>query len=163
MIRWHATYYLNYTAIDVLPKFLLFYQLKYLYHNYSIQYLKPVSFLSGTMPLDSVITCLCEFWQSAIKHCYLQKEKSCLSVCLCISLCSKADNHLHMLMPTWNTHRLFWGFSLYLKKKKADQHGGEKYLKTPCFLKYFLKWTWFLLKIIPLPGLTENAIWHTTS
>ena len=70
--------------IDVMPTFLLSYQLKYLRHNYSIQYLKLVSFLIGTMPSDSVITCLCEFWQSAIEQCYLQKKKSCLFVCLCI-------------------------------------------------------------------------------
>ena len=70
--------------IDVMPTFLLSYQLKYLHHNYSIQYLKLVSFLIGTMPSDSVITCLCEFWQSAIEQCYLQKKKSCLFVCLCI-------------------------------------------------------------------------------
>lgn len=42
-----------------MPKFLLFYQLEYLHHNYSIQYLKLVSFLTGTMPSDTVITCLC--------------------------------------------------------------------------------------------------------
>lgn len=34
------------------------------------------------MPPDSVIACLSEFWQSAIKQCCLQQEKSCLSVCL---------------------------------------------------------------------------------
>lgn len=70
--------------IDVMPKFLLFYQLEYLHHNYSIQYLKLLSFLIGTMPPDSVITCLSEFWQSAIKQCCLQKESSCLSVYLYI-------------------------------------------------------------------------------
>lgn len=72
--------------IDVMPEFLLFYHLEYLHHNYSVQYLKLVSFLIGTMPPDSVITCLCEFWQSAIKQCYLQKEKNRVSLCVYVYL-----------------------------------------------------------------------------
>lgn len=75
--------------IDVMPKFLLFYQLEHLHHNYSIQYLNLVIFLIGTMPPDSVITRLSEFWQSAQTQCYLQKEKSCISMCLCILFVQK--------------------------------------------------------------------------
>lgn len=98
--------------IDVMPKFLLFYQLEYLHHNYSIQYLKLLSFLIGTMPPDSVITCLSEFWQSAIKQCCLQKEKF-LSLCVSIyTLCSEAENQLHIPRPCWYTHRLLWGLKL---------------------------------------------------
>lgn len=70
--------------IDVMPKFLLFYQLEYLHHNYSIQYLKPLSFLIGTMPPDSMIACLSEFWQSAIKQCCFFKRKNLVSLYLYI-------------------------------------------------------------------------------
>lgn len=87
MIRCHATYYLNYTAYwcnarisTLLSIGIPTPQLLYTIPN-------PALFLGGTMPSDSVITCACEFWQSAIKHCYLQKEKkSCLSLSLCVYL-----------------------------------------------------------------------------
>ena len=97
--------------IDVMPKFLLFYQLEYLHHNYSIQYLKLLSFLIGAMPPDSMIACLSEFWQSAIKQCCFQKEKSCLSVSM-YTLCSKAENYLHIPRACWYTHRMLWGLKL---------------------------------------------------
>lgn len=143
--------------IDVMPTFLLSYQLKYLHHNYSIQYLKLVSFLIGTMPSDSVITCLCEFWQSAIEQCYLQKKKSCLFVCLCILYAWKQKLIYILLCQAHYTCRLFWG--LNMEKKNGQIFQGIFFF----FFKYFLNWTCFyflLLKVIPPPGLMDSFIWH---
>lgn len=89
-----------------MPKFLLFYQLEYLHHNYSIQYLKSVSFLTGTMPPDSVIT-FSVFWQSAKKAVLFAKREVLYFYVSMYTLCSKAKNNLHISMPSWYTHRQF--------------------------------------------------------
>ena len=131
-----------------MPKFLLFYQLEYLHHNYSIQYLKLVSFFIGTKPPDSVITCLCEFWQSAIKQCYLQKEKSCLSVCLCIPYARKQKI---FYIFSCQADMLTACFEVWAWKKKTTlQLGRDKYFKTSCFFQVllevdlFFSWKWHL-------------------
>ena len=142
--------------IDVMPKFLLFYQLEYLNHNYSVQYLKLVSFLIGTMPLDSVITCLCEFWQSAIKQCYLQKEKSCLSVCLCI-LYARKQKIIYIFLCQADTMQAILRFET---ENNAIQHRRDKYFKTSRFEVFLEVELFFLECYTPQPGLTESSIWH---
>lgn len=144
--------------IDVMPKFLLFYQLEYLHHNYSIQYLKLVSFLIGTMPPDSVITCLCEFWQSAMKQCYLQKEKNRVSLCVYVYLiCESRKSFTYSYAKLIHLQAVL---KFEPRKKNTAQHGGNKHFTTSYFFKYFFKWTWFFLSYSPTTFDRNRCLTH---
>lgn len=138
--------------IDAMPKFLLFYQLECLHHNYSIQYRKLVISLIGAMPPDSVVTCLSESWRLAKKQCYLQKEKPCISVCLYIFYAQKQKMMYIFLSQADTLAGCFEVSKCYSTEK-------EQIFQNIVFFEMDL----VFLKVTPPPGLAETFLWHMGS
>lgn len=142
-MRWHATYYLNYFAywcnakISALlsigvPKPQLLYTIP---KTGIFPYWYNASWQCDNMPL----------WVLAICHkAVLFAKGEILSLCVSLyTLCSKAENHLHIPMPGWYTCRLFWG--LKLKTMLFNIEGTN--ISKHHVLKYFWKWNCFFLNV----------------
>lgn len=114
MIRWHATYYLNYTAYWCNAKISALLSIGV--PTPQLVYTIPETAIfphwyNASWQRDSM-----SLWVLAICHkAMLFAKGKILSLCVSIyTLCSKAENHLHIPRPCWYTHRLLWGLKLKL-------------------------------------------------
>lgn len=153
MIRWHATYYLNYTAYWCNAKISALLsigiptpQLLYTIPQTGIfPHWYKASWQCDNMPL----------WVLAICHkAMLFAKGKIMSLCVPMyTLCVKAENLLHILMPSRYAHRLFW--SLSLGKKILFNVEGTNILKHHSFSNISWSGPW---KLHPHRGLQKSSI-----